>query len=231
MTKKTSQVYTRWKPAPTQVDDQQRLEQQLNQVTDSAEFGPVPGAYFPLTWNLKGDPEGGVPQGIAGAYCLPTGYQGQRQAGEPNVEPTFGMVPIFLGVYIDAGQLDYAVATESTKIEIPSPPAPAPPPFTFALQQGQLLHPTDVTLDIAPLGAAWPWIFNFKHIGPVEVDLDLAIPIGRCQRFEQTVDFPTSPVRGFDRIELQVVNSDSVNVLTVFMIFKQVSTVDNYRKT
>jgi len=228
---RTSQLFTRWKPTPEQVDDQQRLEGQLNEVTDAVEFGSVPGSYFPLTWNLKGDPTGGVPPGIAGAYCLPTGFKGQVEAGAPKEKPTFSMVPVYLGVYIDAGQLDYAVATESSKIEIPVPPAPVPPPFTFALQQGQILHPTDVTLDVAPPGASWPWMFDFKHIGPVAVDVDLAIPVGACQRFEQTEDFPTNPVAGFDRLELQVVNSETVNVLTVFMIFKKLSKVDNYRQS
>lgn len=219
--KKTSALFTRWKPKPIQIDDQQRLEQQLNQVTDAVEFGPVPGAYFPLTWNIRGQ-GGPIPAGILGSYCLPTGYQGQRSAGEPSMERTWSLVPIFISAFIDRGQLDFAITSNST--------AASP----TVLQQGAVYHPTNVIVDVNPASPpAWDFAF-YQLIAPPPVP-NLGDP-GICVKWEQAVDFPVSPVpdddeRFANQIQLQVVNVVDVLVLSVFMIFKQVSKVDNYRKS
>lgn len=234
MTKKlrTSQLFTRWRPMPEQVDDQQRLENQLNEVTDSVEYGPVPGAYFPLTWNIKAPTGEIVPDGVAGSFCLPTGFQGNASSNQENERRTWSAVPVYIAVFIDRGQLDFAIVSESTKV--PDGAAVS----GFRLQQGLVIHETNVTLDINPnpVPPDVPWLFDFYQIIAPPPDPDLGIEPGICVRWEQTVDFLVSPVPDIteepfsSQLRLQVVNVIDTTLLTALIIFKQLSKADNYRQ-
>lgn len=220
--RRTSQIYTRWKPAPEQVDDQQRLESQLNQVTDSIEFGPVPGSYFPVYWNIRSNSISEVaPDGVVGTYCLPTGFQGQQASGDRYQLPTFAMVPIYIGIHIDQGSIWFCV--ESPDVKVPDGAG------GFKFVQGDVLHDTNV---IANIGGPPP--FDEPHdmwdTGPAPIDPDTGDQLGLCVKFEQTEEFTTTPVQGYEWIQLRIFEVFETTRISCMMIFKQLSQVDNYRQ-
>jgi len=218
---RTSQLFTRWKPAPVQVDDQQRLEQQLNQITDSIEFGPVPGAYFPFYWNIRSEGAQIIPDGVIATYCLPTGYQGQESSDQVHQLRTFGMVPIYIGVHIDQGSLFFVIETEDVKV--------SDGVGGFKYVQGDVLHATNTLVN---LGGPPPFEEEYKmwDTGLAPVDPDTGNLLGLCVRFEQTVDFPTTPVRGYDTVQLRIFDVFETTRISAVMIFKELSKVDNYRQ-
>lgn len=139
---RTTGLFTRWNPTQLLSPDRQRLRQNLEQVTNALEFGPVPAAYATMQWDVLELPAFGWPQAFnAGVRVLPRGAPGLTSGAGTFGGTTWSVWPIALGVWIDKGTVKFAMERGSTGNSMLNP--------SSGLFEQRVAHQHDDTVIIA----------------------------------------------------------------------------------